>query len=160
MSELIEKNYIKAVSGLKEVWLLPPKSNKWYEYITSLPVNEQLTYMIIVLNNQVFNGGFHQYFTNGYGQFALKTVNHLKLIGANEKADILLKAYTIVNYKNVNEQEFRIALLNKLIEKLFISDDLFSPLDKIDDEYDNSNENIEQLLNEYLKSNEQKDALK
>ena len=93
--------------------------------------------MVVVLHNQGFNGGFHQYFVNGYGQFAINTVECLKLIGSDEKANILKDAYNIVNYEKFEEQEFRKALLERRIEKLFVTDELFDTLDEIDEKYEN-----------------------
>jgi ribonucleotide reductase beta subunit family protein with ferritin-like domain len=149
MSELIEKSYSEAVAEIKEEWFSSP-DYRWYEYITNLPIHLQVVYMVMVLESQVFNGGFHQYFANRYGQFARKTVEYLRLIGSDEKASILMKAYTIVNYEKLNDQDFRNVLLEGRIEKLFITDELFDALDGLDAKYDNSNEDITELLTKYL----------
>ena len=149
MSELIEKSYSEAVRGIKEEWLSSTDPS-WYGYIINLPIHSQVVYMVVVLHNQVFNGGFHQYFVNGYGQFAKNTVECLKLIGSDEKANILKDAYNIVNYEKFEEQEFRKALLERRIEKLFVTDELFDTLDEIDEKHDNSNEDLTELLDRYL----------
>ncbi len=149
MSELIEKSYSEAVSEIEADWL-SSTDTRWYEYIISLPIHLQVVYMVVVLHKQVFNGGFHQYFSNRYGQFARKTAEYLKLIGSDEKASILTEAYNVVNYDKFDEQDFRKALLEGRIEKLFVTDDLFDALDEIDEKYDNSNEDITELLNRYL----------
>ena len=106
--------------------------------------------MVVVLDNQAFNGGLHQYFVNRYGQFARKTAEYLKLIGAREKSSLLIEAYDVVNYEKFNEENFRKALLEGRIKKLFVTDELFDAFDELDERYDNSNEDLMELLNKYL----------
>lgn len=89
-----------------------------------------------VLESLVFNGGFHKYFANRYGQFTRKTVEYLKLIGSDEKASIIIKAYNMVNYEKLNDLDFKNSLLEGRIEKLFLTDELFDALDEIDEKYD------------------------
>ena len=145
-SELIEKKYIEAVHGIKEEWLTKASST-WFDHIMNLPKELQITYMVVILHNQVINGGFHQYFVNGYGQFAKETIHALVEIGALRKAELLNTALTIVNSKNMTDVDFREKLLKKEIEPLFVRDELFEPLDKLDSEYyETEEEDIERLL--------------
>ena len=146
MSDLVEKTFARAVKDLKNEWL-SSHDKKWYMYITGLPENLQVVYTILVFHNQVFNGRFHQYFSNGYGQFALETIINLRLIHANTKADMLVKAFNFINSKDLKIEDFRNELLNRTISKLFLTDELFDVLEEIDDSYDESNEDIEELLN-------------
>ncbi|MPT34194.1 MAG: DUF4375 domain-containing protein, partial [Flavobacterium sp.] len=97
-TKLIEEKYAEAVKGIKEKeeWSNEPNT-KWYKYIIGLPVQLQICYLIVVFHNQIFNGGFHQYFVNGYGQFAKETIDALKTIGALKKAELLEEALKIVN---------------------------------------------------------------
>lgn len=88
--EITDKYYKEAVKDLNDVVL--QDKDLWYSYILHLPIHLQVTYTIIVFHQQVFNGGFHQYFFNSYGQFAYLTVDHLKLIKAFKTAEILEKA--------------------------------------------------------------------
>jgi hypothetical protein len=151
-SELIEKSYSEAVKGIKEDWFLNADSN-WYDYINNLPVHLKITYLIIVLHNQVFNGGFHQYFVNGYGQFANETIKAFIDIGALKRSSLLEVAYKKVNASNVPIEVFRKQLLNKEIKSLFVTDELYAPLDELDNEYYNIvDEEIEELLGNYLES--------
>jgi hypothetical protein len=109
-----------------------------------------VTYLIVLLENQVFNGGFDQYFANCYGQFALDTVAALNSINAPQKSELLKRAYEIVNVENWTSDAFR----NKLIEGEMMSlfdDDLMAKLDLLDDEYYRAeNEDLLVLLNKYL----------
>ncbi|MDP1148140.1 hypothetical protein Q6256_27355, partial [Klebsiella pneumoniae] len=59
--ELIGKFYSESVKGIDGEWFVS-NSQQWYSYIINLPQNLQTTYLIVVLENQVLNGGFHQCF--------------------------------------------------------------------------------------------------
>ena len=149
-SALIEKFYLDASKGIKATWL-ENSSTKWYDYISDLPVQLKNTYIIVVLHNQVFNGGFHQYFVNGYGQFAQETITALLDIGALKRSSLLKQAYEIVNSNRIPARTFRKQLLDKQIKPLFITDELYGPLDELDNEYYNViDEEIEELLYNYL----------
>lgn len=151
-TELIEEKYAEAVKGIKEEWFNEPNT-KWYEYVIGLPIQLQICYLIVVFHNQIFNGGFHQYFVNGYGQFTKETINALKTIGAFKKADLLEEALKIVNSENYSDNIFRKKLLEKQIPQLFSKDDLFEPLDNLDNSYyTDEDEDIESLLGSYLRS--------
>ncbi|OQP64629.1 DMP19 family protein [Niastella populi] len=150
-NEIIEKKYAEAVVGIKTEWFNEVNSN-WYNYIMELPVDLQTTYLVVVLHNQIFNGGFHQYFINGYGQFASETIDALKRIGASKRAKNLNDAFEIVNTENDIDFVFREKLMSKEINKLFKEDDLFDPLDELDTQYYNEEkEDIEELLGNYLR---------
>jgi hypothetical protein len=147
--EIIESKYAEAVKGIKGEWFTDT-NEEWYAYIVSLPDPLQFTYLIVVLNNQVLNGGFHQYFVNGYGQFAQKTIIALEAIGASQKAGLLNAALEIVNLYSDDDNVFRKKLLQKNIPELFIEDDLFEPLDQLDTAYYENEEDIVSLLGKYL----------
>ena len=72
--ETIEETYAQSVVGMKDEEF-SYDGDQWYVYVYALPARLQITYLIVVLHNQVFNGGFHQYFVNGYGQFSKITIN-------------------------------------------------------------------------------------
>ena len=149
---LIEEKYAEAVKGIKDEWFTEPNT-KWHEYVIELPIQLQICYLIVVFHNQIFNGGFHQYFVNGYGQFAKETINALQTIGAVKKADLLEEALKIVNFENYSDYTFRKNLFEKQIPQLFSKDDLFEPLDNLDNNYYTvEDEDIESLLGSYLSS--------
>ncbi len=150
--EIIEREYEEAVKGLNKEWFYS-RDGHWYDYITSLPLKLKITYLIVVFHNQVFNGGLHQYFVNGYGQFAKETIDALIEIKAIKKAEVLSAAYKIVNVKNYNYKSFRKNLLERKIDELFVSDDLVIPLDDLDNKYyDTETEDLVELLSNYLKT--------
>lgn len=151
-TKLIEEKYAKAVKDIKEEWFIKSNTN-WYKYIIGLPIQLHICYLIVVFHNQIFNGGFHQYFVNGYGQFAKETIDALKTIGALKKAKLLKDALNIVNSEDDPDDIFRKKLLEKQIPDLFSTDSLFESLDNLDAVYySDENEDIEQLLGSYLRS--------
>ncbi|WP_295230298.1 DUF4375 domain-containing protein [uncultured Chryseobacterium sp.] len=149
--DLIEKTYIESTKGIKQEWF-SSEIPYWYSYVVNLPKHLQVTYLTVVLENQVLNGGFHQYFVNAYGQFAKETIDALIEIGAFKKSNLLDKALNIVQGK-LDDEKFRHELINKTLKKLFIDDDLFDPLEKLDNiYYELEDEDIAVLLGAYLES--------
>lgn len=148
--QLIEQTYLESTSGIKEEWFVSAIPH-WYSYVINLPAHLKVTYLTVILENQVLNGGFHQYFANGYGQFSKETIDALIEIGAFKKSNLVDKALNIVQGEMESDEEFRRKLLNKTIEQLFDGDDLFETLEKLDDlYYDVEDEHISELLGEYL----------
>ncbi|MGE9310819.1 DUF4375 domain-containing protein [Niabella sp. CJ426] len=150
-SEIIETNYAKATQGIKSQWL-DAVSFEWYNYVVGLPLELKVTYLVVVFHNQIMNGGFHQYFVNGYGQFAEETISALSEIGVKTKRQLLSNALQIVNSDGLPKEDFIINLLNKKISSLFLNDDLAEPLGELDMAYyAEENEDIVQLLSSFLR---------
>lgn len=149
--QLIEKFYKEAVKDIKEDWLLP-SSSKWYEHILSLDEKSKITYLISILDQQVFNGGFDQYFKNGYGQFAQQTIIALKKIQSNDIAELLNLAYEKINIEKWDDAIFRKTLLNGKIESLYEDESIIEYLNSLTDKYIELNINLEELLGTFLKS--------
>jgi hypothetical protein len=152
---IIKEKYAEAVKGIKAEWLMTTDS-RWYDYVVGLPSDQQVTYLVIVVHNQVFNGGFHQYFFNGYGQFAKETISALIKISALKRGELLVKALKIVNSENDPDHVFREKLLKKDLRPLFVDDDLFESLNQLDVQYyeydDKEEEDVAQLLSNYLQN--------
>lgn len=147
---LIEYKYSKAVIGLYESVL--QDFNKWYPFVIKMPIEEQIVYTVSLLDWQVKNGGFHQYFLNSYGIFAFLTLRNLEIIDLVKLRNILEDAINLVNYEKLNEEQLKIKIYNKQIKKLSeFDDDLFQELDKLDEKYIAiSDEELEKSLLEYL----------
>jgi len=60
--ELINEAFQKAILGFNDQ-ILNDQGN-WYNYVISMPKKLQVVYTIGVLNQQVLNGRFEQYFFN------------------------------------------------------------------------------------------------
>lgn len=149
MEKVIEENYQLAVQGMKQEWF-EVIDNQWFSYVQNLPEKLKITYLVVVLDWQVVNGGFHQYFSNGYGQFSLMTIDALSKIGALQKADILKEVYKVVNYNNYDEMVFSEKLRRFEIDLLFKTNQLDNILSEFNDLYDSSNDIIDEQLKIYL----------
>jgi hypothetical protein len=151
MESIIDKTYSEAVKELDETILTD--SDAWYKHVLNLPKDQQVVYTVILLQWQVENGGFHQYFLNSYGQFAYLTIKNLKSIGASQRANLLDTATHLVNEEYLIEDDFRQRIFNREFSKIVDFDDiLFDKLNELDDQYyDLKNENILELLSNFLK---------
>ncbi len=147
--EIIDGYYKKAVEELREAAL--QDKDVWYSHILNLPMHLQVTYTIIIFDQQVYNGGFHQYFFNSYGQFAYLTIDNLRLISAFKASNILEQATNLVNADQISLNEFRRKIFDRDFPKIAnFDDELFDALSLLDNEYYTTDENPEQLLVGYL----------
>jgi hypothetical protein len=150
-SDLIDLYYSSAVKGIKDEWLVNLDEG-WYNHITNLPEKERVVYHIAILDEEISNGGFNQYFVNGYGQFARDTILSLKLIKANKTALILEKAFQFVNQENLEDDVFRSKLLLGDIDGLYDDESLDDSLNELDEEYSEYQDNLGSLLVDYLRN--------
>lgn len=150
MENIIDKTYSEAVKGLDDEIL--KDCDTWYNYVLNLPKAQQVIYTVTLLDWQIENGGFHQYFFNSYGQFAYLTIKNLKLIEASQRADLLDSATHLVNEEYLIEDDFRHLIFNRELSKIVdFDDELFSMLNELDDKYyELEQENIIDLLENYL----------
>lgn len=150
-NENISQYYREAVAGLDEKIL--NDNELWYNYVLNLPKHLQIVYTIVVLHQQIFNGGLHQYFFNSYGQFAYLTAENLRLVKANNTALILEKAITYVNADGDTVDVFRKKNYTRELRSIIEFDnELFSRLDDLDNKYDLLDEDLNQLTLEYIRS--------
>jgi hypothetical protein len=108
------------------------------------------TYLIGILNKQIMNGGFIQYYDNSYGQFAYETLMALKEINASGTHDLLKASLEIINPNGKTNSDFRKLIITREYNIDTITEE---KLDKLDDKYYNlaDTEDLEQLLGNYLK---------
>ncbi|WP_316787823.1 DUF4375 domain-containing protein [Pedobacter frigoris] len=144
--ENIEAIYLEVGKGIKSEWL-SEISDRWYNYVVGLPEKSKTVYLVVIYHNQVFNGGHHQYFSNGYGQFAIETIDTLSLIKATKTAELLEKAYHIFNWVDEPMDIFREKLLAKQIDVAGREEEL-NDLDDI--YYDDQWEDLPKLLGDYI----------
>lgn len=150
--QIINQFYVKALEGLKDEWLTA-ETSQWYDYIMALPEKERFTYMIMVMQEQVFNGGFHQYFSNTYGRFVFETISALKQIGAIQHAGLLEQVLQTINKKNDPPKIFREKVAAKNFDSSFNSDEVEDKLEDLVSEYiDLDEDEIFKLLGKYLAS--------
>ena len=60
--------------------------------IAALPVGLRAGYVLCVLESEILNGGFHQFFTNSSGRHSDEALEYLRMIGAERHTAILAEA--------------------------------------------------------------------
>ena len=149
--QLIQYYYKSAVKGISEKMLVSDNDD-WYNYVMGLSIKEKFTYIIIIMNEEVFNGGFDQYFTNTYGRFAFETVPALLEIGSPKRASIVKRALEMVNHLADPPEVFRRKLVTQELPELFKTNELIEKLSPLDDEYcEMDDEDIVEVLGDFLK---------
>ncbi len=116
-----------------------------------MPRKQKVVYTVAILDEQVNNGGFNQYFTNGYGQFAVETIDCLKSIRAFKIMAFLEKAYVKINKDGLENSIFRKKLIEGNINELYESDSLDDYLGKLDNEYYKYEDDLGALLGNFLR---------
>jgi len=130
--------------------LLSNKSEKDKSF-ESLNEHEKNVIFIEMLEGQVNNGGFDQYFFNSSGEYAHETLKALEEINAPKMSEILNKA--IMSFPSLpipKDSEIRREVMEDLRE------DISDKWDKLDDEFYKYPENLAGLVIEYVKSNKSK----
>ncbi len=114
----------------------------------SLNEYEKNVLFIEMLEGQVNNGGFDQYFFNSSGEYAHETLKALEEIKAYQMAEILnnaIKAFPTLPIPKDTEQR------RELMED--ISENISETWDKLDDKFYEYPENLAGLVIEYVKVN-------
>ena len=127
------------------------QTKMWYDTVFELSEPVRYTYVIGVLNMQVMNGGFEQYYDNDYGIFAEETLNGLKIIGAELTFEILKNSVEIMK----KHKEPKTDLFDFITEsKYWENKEIEKVLDRVTEEYWNieDKENLTELLGNYLRN--------
>jgi len=86
----------KKYDPYRELWQsLVLRVHKTEAGFSGLSADEKLYYAVGVLDGEVHNGGFDQFFWNSSGGFFREAVSGLEVIGAYQALDLLLKAKQI-----------------------------------------------------------------
>ncbi len=129
-------------------------TNQWKKVVAEMSIPVATTYRIGILNSQIMNGGVIQYFDNGYGIFALETIEDLNRIGAFLTKKILDDCLNILNPKNYKAERFIKYITNREYE--IYESNIQDELDELDKKYYklNEKENLEDLIGSFLRQNE------
>lgn len=127
---------------------LPTDYTKTYETVITFSKPKQAIYIIWLLEAEVNNGGFNQYYFNTSGQYAALTPEALKLVGADKFADLATKAnqvYIAENKKITKDQDGTLEGFSKSYDN--------NPLNKFDDEFYelNKNDMLQKIQIEYIR---------
>lgn len=118
----------------------------WFERFPKLPRETLTFFYVLFADDQINNGGFAQYFCNGYGKYAEDTVVAYKSIGAVKKAALLatvMASFPDGKYPRTVD-EYSDLLEKKADELAFLNEDL-------EKGYYNSSENIQELMISYIR---------
>ncbi|MBI3134972.1 MAG: DMP19 family protein [Bacteroidetes bacterium] len=129
---------------------MPEDYEKEYETVLSFSKEQQAFYVIFILDGEVNNGGFNQYYYNSSGQFASITPDAFELIGAPKHAELMRRANTIYERENQNITDKQDGTM-----KGFMDSYENNPLDEFDEEYYSLAEsiNLDKLLAEFVRKN-------
>ncbi|MEI9908904.1 MAG: DUF4375 domain-containing protein [Bacteroidota bacterium] len=130
----------------------PADYTKEYKTVTAWNKERQAIYVIWLLEAEVNNGGYNQYYFNSSGQFYKLLPDALKLVGANKFATLTEKAnstYEKENDKITKHQDRTLEGFSKSYED--------NPLNKFDDEFYvlYKAENLQKLQVEFIRKHKQ-----
>ena len=114
----------------------------------SLSYGQKTLYYWWYLDAQVTNGGFVQFYYNGYAPYVQTIIKGLEYIGDNKMVDLVKRADKIYQ-KNLK-------LMKKAQQEDLFGSDLYERLDELsllDDEYYELNENTMTLIESYIRKN-------
>ncbi len=120
-----------------------------YESVKRLNESQQAIYKIWLLESEINNGGFNQFYYNSSGRFYNELPESLKIIGANKFAELLGNANRVYE----NNYDFITSLQNGTLDG-FSKSYKDNPLDEFDCKFSElySEENIEKLQIHYIKT--------
>jgi hypothetical protein len=90
-----EKKYRESAEHKYWQWIVDQVHKKENGF-AEMSKPDQLYFAINILNGEVYNGGFDQYFHNSSGDFFSHSVEGLRVIGATESLALLLEAREIL----------------------------------------------------------------
>ena len=129
---------------------LPDKYEKEYEMVMTWNKSRQAIYLIWLLEAEVNNGGYNQFYFNSSGQFYNELPEVLKLVGANKFANLTERANKI--YEKENQEITK--HLDGTIEGFSKSYE-DNPLNDLDDEFYElyQTENLQHIQVDYIRQN-------
>jgi hypothetical protein len=122
---------------------------KTTQILAELPSGFSIVYHLFVLDGEIGNGGFNQYFFNGLDANAKQQFEALGLIEATEHQKVFLKAFRIHNDEKQNE-ELQSLYSQRTIETFFSTYEI-TTLDKCDDEWYELDKEFDSLLVKYIR---------
>lgn len=100
-----------------EIWNEQPISDdpaEFLEWFRSLTPPQQICFPAQWVCNEVYNGGFHQYFWNSTGLHAPEAVTGFRTLGLDDIAEIVEKTMSVFGKEYPREREARIEFLDSI----------------------------------------------
>jgi hypothetical protein len=124
----------------------------WFEKFDNspdtMPDEVKTFFYVLYADNEINNGGFSQYFYNGYGKYAANTVQAFTEIGAPEKSALLA---TVMSSFPDGKYPQSIDEFNELGENPDAENILEFLNGDFDSKYYKSNEHVDELMLVYIK---------
>lgn len=74
----------------RKAWAALGEDNRhWKRRLRRMPAGQRMFWLLPIADEEIHNGGFHQFFWNQFGRFAPDALDGLRLIGAHKHADVL-----------------------------------------------------------------------
>lgn len=127
----------------------PTDYEKEYETVMNWNKSRQAIYMIWLLEGEVNNGGYNQFYFNSSGQFYKHLPEMLKLVGAIKFADLTQRANNTFEKENPKITQHQDGTLEGFSKSC---DD--NPLNKFDDEFYKlyEKENLQEIQVKYIRT--------
>lgn len=121
---------------------------KEYETVMSWNKSRQAIYMIWLLEAEVNNGGYNQFYFNSSGQFYKQLPGALQLVGADQFANLMARANAVFEKENPKITQHQDGTLEGFSKSY---DD--NPLNKFDDEFYElyKTEDLQQIQIDYIR---------
>jgi hypothetical protein len=120
------------------------------EHLERITPEARLVYLLWCFDGEVHNGGFHQLFFNSLGDRCLEILSGLKKLNAKKSSVLLEEA--MLWFPNSQPSSNREERWKQM--KPYEDDEKFEAnLDELDREFYKYEDNIVELLNEYIKTN-------
>ncbi len=87
---------MKQYDPLEELWKSLVKRSSADPYLESFSENELTYFTVTLLEGEIYNGGFDQYFSNSSGNFYREAMAGLEELGANQSLKIARKAAEVI----------------------------------------------------------------
>lgn len=128
----------------------PADYEKEYETVMAWNKSKQAIYMIWILEAEVNNGGYNQFYFNSSRQFYKYLPEALRLVGANKFADLTKRANETFEKENLTIIQYQDGTSGGFSKSY---DD--NPLNKFDDEFYDlyKTENLQQIQVDYIRKN-------
>ncbi len=139
-------------SPWKALWAdLVNKVYKTEQGMNGLTPSERVYYVVGVLEGEVYNGGFSQFFTNSSGSLYQEAVEGLYILKATQSLELLQRAKTLYFGNAVPPKERRARY--EAMRHYSDDDPNYHVLDKLDSDYYKNPDKLSDKLCQYAESN-------
>jgi hypothetical protein len=154
---MTEEEFHKAISksenldAVNDIYIDVVKSSDFGENLYKLTNPQKLLYYVVIIEKEIYNGGFNQYFFNSSGNDSEEALNGLIEIKAEKSAVIVKQAFDLWPNETVPKDRYT---RQELLEDVEIYAN--ASWDKLDDEFCLDQDNLTDKLFQYILNNSDK----